>query len=88
MPDHVLITYVVRYPKSEWSRADAWHHLRDQQIPGCPERWIAGWSGARTPLGVWSIGFQKCHDADHWAWLYRGAPRSIDWKLDRTKSNP
>lgn len=66
-----MVGYVVRYPKNEWSRADAWHNLRGQQIPGCPDRLLE----LPPRAGLYTNGFTKCHEADHWAWTYWGALR-------------
>jgi len=46
----------VAYLRSEWHRGDAWVHLINQQIPGCPD----------TGTNLW----RKQHTDTEWAWVY------------------
>jgi len=51
---------VVWYPKNEMCRGQAWDHLLQQQIPGCP-------GGAGQRGNRWC----RMHTENYWAWYYR-----------------
>ena len=60
----------VTYAKSEWSRFEAWEHLRQQVIPGCPQRQIE-----INGKNIWSLGWTKCHTVTEWVWDYSASPQ-------------
>ncbi len=66
---HWPTTRIVAYPKTEWSRGDAWNHLHAQQIPGCPKTPLLGDSSKADP-SEWGHGWRKDHTADEWRWYY------------------
>lgn len=59
--------YRVAYSRYEWDRADAWAHLHDQQIPGCPK--------VQLRDGTWAHGWRKAHRGMEWGYVYQGLHR-------------
>lgn len=86
----------VAYPKSEWSRGEAWAHLHAQMIPGCPKRLLVLDEFGRVETGpefagdreVWAHGWRKCHTADEWAWSYRPPQTSSERYVELYMSEP
>jgi hypothetical protein len=60
------------YSKAEWTRGDAWAHLRLQQIPGCPQRPTYRTDETGNAALVYSNDWRRSHTATEWRWYYCG----------------
>lgn len=82
-PEWIAVTYPapvgertlkVGYPRREWSRDEAWRHLKRQQIPGCPDREVTELdeTGEAIDRRWWNF-WRRAHTKTEWGWVYESA---------------
>lgn len=70
----LMRSYRVGYPRREWSRDEAWRHLKRQQIPGCPDREVTELdeTGEAIDRRWWNF-WRRAHTKTEWGWVYESA---------------